>query len=514
MKTSVNIVWFKRDLRIEDHFPLSKASDENIPFIPLYILEDEYWKQSFSSYRHWSFIWDCLVDLDGELHKLGQPLIIKRGNSKKIFQLILKQFQIKKIYAHEETANKWVKNRNDKIRNWCFENSIELIEYPTNGIVRNLKSRDEWSKIKTARLYSETFKAPQSIQKIYGLKSDNVYKETLNFENISGMKVQTGGRKNGLKALEKFLNDNGKFYLKNISSPQHSDLFCSRISPHLTWGSLSSKEILKKINLRKKNLPVKDQASWKKNLNAFQSRLSWRCHFIQKLEDDPSIEYSCMHKLLENLRSEPSDDKLFEAWKKGMTGYPFVDACMRSLIHEGWITFRMRAMLVSFASYDLWLDWRKFGCYLAQLFTDYEPGIHYSQLQMQSGVTGINTLRIYNPIKQSKEHDQDGKFIKKWVPELKDLNSQWIHEPWKMSKEIQKEFNCLIGKDYPMPIVDHSYAIKLAKGKISNIKKEYNYRNISKNVYLRHGSRNTKRDQSFVDKQIKLKKHSKQLSFF
>ena len=488
MKTSVNIVWFKRDLRIEDHFPLSKASDENIPFIPLYILEDEFWKQSFSSYRHWSFIWDCLVDLDGELHKLGQPLIIKRGNSKKIFQLILKQFQIKKIYAHEETANKWVKNRNDKIRNWCFENSIELIEYPTNGIVRNLKSRDEWSKIKTARLYSETFKAPQSIQKIYGLKSDNVCKKTLNFENISGMKVQTGGRKNGLKALEKFLNDNGKFYLKNISSPQHSDLFCSRVSPHLTWGSLSSKEILKKIHLRKKNLPVKDQASWKKNLNAFQSRLSWRCHFIQKLEDDPSIEYSCMHKLLENLRSEPSDDELFEAWKKGATGYPFVDACMRSLIHEGWITFRMRAMLVSFASYDLWLDWRKFGCYLAQLFTDYEPGIHYSQFQMQSGTTGINSIRIYNPIKQSIDQDPTGDFIKKWVPELKEIPNKLVHEPWKLTYIDQKGLGIEIGKHYPNPIVDHHSSSKIARDKIWMVKKTEEAKFNAKKILEKHAS--------------------------
>ena len=161
----------------------------------------------------------------------------------------------------------------------------------------------------------------------------------------------------------------------------------------------------------------------------------------------------------------------YKAWKEGLTGYPFIDACMRSLNHNGWITFRMRAMLVSFASYDLWLDWRKTGHHLAQSFTDYEPGIHYSQLQMQSGVTGINTFRIYNPVKQSIEHDNNGTFIKKWVPELKNLHSSFIHEPWKMDPTTQKNNNCILGKDYPNRIVIHEEAIKFARNEIKKILK-------------------------------------------
>ena len=196
-----------------------------------------------------------------------------------------------------------------------------------------------------------------------------------------------------------------------------------------------------------------------------------------------------MHPLYEGLREKEFNNEFYTAWEAGKTGYPFIDACMRSLNYNGWITFRMRAMLVSFASYNLWLDWRITGYYLAQTFTDYEPGIHYSQLQMQSGVTGINTVRIYNPIKQSYDHDPHGVFIKKWVPELKNISDTWIHEPWKMELSTQKITKCIIGRSYPAPIVDHIISIKNARSRIAEIVKKDDYKDKSKVVLNKMGSR-------------------------
>ncbi len=169
---------------------------------------------------------------------------------------------------------------------------------------------------------------------------------------------------------------------------------------------------------------------------------------------------------------------------------PFVDACMRMLWQEGWINFRMRAMLAAFASYHLWLHWREPGLHLARLFVDYEPGIHYSQLQMQSGTTGINTNRIYNPVKQSWDQDPSGEFIRRWVPELGSVPDVRIHEPWRLTAAEQRDLGVLIGRDYPAPVVDHLEAARAARERLRRFRQDRKDLRIeSRAIQARHGSR-------------------------
>jgi deoxyribodipyrimidine photo-lyase len=209
---------------------------------------------------------------------------------------------------------------------------------------------------------------------------------------------------------------------------------------------------------------------------------------MQKLEDEPEQELENIHPFYAGLRPRAIEDAesaaRLKAWSEGLTGFPFVDACMRSLNATGWINFRMRAMLMSFASYHLWLDWRDSGLLYAQKFTDYEPGIHWPQVQMQSGTTGINTVRMYNPVKQGYDQDPEGSFTRKWVPELADIPDPFLQEPWKWPDPKET-----IPTRYPARVIDHVKAGKEARDKIYAVRRRDGHRDIAKAIAAKHGSR-------------------------
>ena len=489
----INILWFKKDLRIFDNEALCEAIKDN-DILPIYIVELDIWSQNTHSYRQWQFCKESLIDLRNALAEIGQPLIIKTGNVINIFDEISSKFKVKGIYSHQETGDWLTYKRDQQVKSWASNKKIIWKEYLQFSVFRGNINRDDWSKRWSKNTSRGLIKAPLKINSIdfdTGVITDE---KRFSFKKDECKGRLKGGRKKGLERMEYFFKEKLNSYSKDISSPEKSFNSCSRLSPYISWGCLSLKEIFYQANLYKNN-----------NSRMLKSRLTWHCHYIQKLETEPELEFQDFHPYFQNIRT--SKNELLVLWSQGNTGFPFIDACMRSLNFNGWINFRMRAMLISFASYNLWLPWQDSGSELAKKFIDYEPGIHWNQCQMQSGTTSINTNRIYNPIKQGKDHDPKGKFIKKWVPELKKVTDTFIHEPWLLSKFNNEEYSKL---DYIKPIVDISQTSREAREKIQEITQKKGYWDISKKIYLKHGSRkktvNNKRPKkSKTNKQIQYK---------
>lgn len=484
MSNSCHIIWFKRDLRVQDHAPLAAAAMAG-HVLPLYIVEPELWKLPDSSRRHWHFIHDSLLDLQRDLNRLGAPLLIRIGEATEVLEQLRDELGAFTLWSHEETGNGWTYKRDIEVGQWCRAHGVAWHELPGNGVVRRLKSRDGWAKLRDARMAEPIAASLAELIPVGQIISHDLPAKNHSLFGAYDIGTpQEGGRTRALKTLDSFLKERSRNYMQTISKPGVSARHCSRLSAHIAFGTLSVREVEQATQEKMRALAGNadpDAAFFRRNLSAFLSRLAWHCHFVQKLEQQPDIEFQCMHPAFEGMREPHFREDLFDAWKTGCTGYPLVDACMRSLHENGWITFRMRAMLVSFASYHLWLDWRKTAPFLAQLFTDYEPGIHYSQFQMQSGVTGINSVRMYNPIKQSIDHDPQGKFIRRYVPELKAVSNSFIHEPWRME---------MPPANYPAPVVEHEAAIKRARAEIAARWKSEGFRDTSKAVNRKLGSRN------------------------
>jgi deoxyribodipyrimidine photo-lyase len=489
----IDLVWFKRDLRMQDHRPLVEAAARG-PVLALYVAEPGYWALPDTSARQWAFIAECLSQLRLALQHRGSDLVIRQGDVVDVLTTLNASHRIKRLWSHEETGNAWTFARDKAVAAFCREQGIDWTEIPQFGVVRRLATRNAWSSAWEARMAEPVVRAPERITPVSGLiPGDIPTAEALGLAPDPCPDRQHGGRRAAKALLDSFLSGRGIRYQREMSSPLTAFDACSRLSAHLSAGTISMRETVQALYAARRELtaqPQQKRAIPVRALDALIGRMHWHCHFIQKLESEPAIEWRAVHPLHEQQRMRHGhDDPLVEAWIEGRTGFPFVDACMRALKHTGWINFRMRAMLMAFASYQLNLDWTVTGAALARRFTDYEPGIHWSQVQMQSGQTGINTPRMYNPVKQSLDQDKDGVFIRRFVPELAALPTTFIHEPWTMTLAQQEEHGVVLGEHYPARVVDHIAAARAARARLTEARHGEGYRAEARQVYVKHGSR-------------------------
>ena len=473
------LVWFKRDLRLQDHPALCHAAELGA-VLPVFLVEPEVWANPDASARQWEFVAESLADLREGLAGLGLPLVIRVGDAVEMLERLCRQHRISRIVSHEETGNLLTYARDRRVAAWARGRGIQWTELPQSGVVRRLASRDGWAARRDGFVAGPVLPLP-ALRPVAGAEPGLIPSvRTLRLAADPCPHRQRGGRGQGLDLLDSFLAQRAETYRSAMSAPLTGERACSRLSPHLAWGTLSPREVAQATAARRAMRPG---GRWGGSLASFQSRLAWRDHFIQKLEDQPTIEVRDLHPLAVT-GPRNSDAACLQAWTNGETGLPFLDGCLRYLRATVWLNFRMRAMVTSVASYHLWLDWRVTGQHLARMFTDYEPGIHWPQVQMQSGTTGINIPRIYNPVKQGRDQDPTGAFTRAWVPELAEVPDTFLQAPWTWP-EAQR----LIGRRYPEPVIDVAVAAREARDRIWLARKAAGFAEATAVIVRRHASR-------------------------
>ena len=454
--TAVTVI--RRSLREHDNTALVKASEEHDEVVPLYVVDDSYFEQAELGYPRMKFWHDSLKELKQDLsEKDGRQLVVRRGDPAEEIQKVVEETDADAVY-HNRDYRPYSRERDQRVADELevpVKSFKDIVMFEKEEILTNSGTPYKVYSYYKKKWFKKDKRRPQKVKDYSTPELDSVEIPSiseLGFEKPEDMNVWDGGRENGLQRMKQFKENIREYDQARDYAWKDST---SKLSPHLKFGTVSIREVFWEAER------MKEDDSDSEGIETWQEELAWRDYYMQILWNYPhEVEEPFMEKYRGNEpdwdSKQDAPDK-WDAWVEGKTGYPFVDAGMRQLKKTGWMHNRLRMVVTNFSCKDLWLEWRDVHDYFSRMFVDAEIASMVGGIQWSYsiGTDAQPYFRVFNPMSQSERYDPDGKYIRKWVPELEDVPDEHIHEPWKMSQSQQEQCDVVIGEDYPEPIVDH-----------------------------------------------------------
>jgi deoxyribodipyrimidine photo-lyase len=455
--TNMTIWWVRRDLRLADNPALTAAVAEGDVVVPLFILDPSLLQSPYVGDKRLAFLFDGLRALDVDLGKRGSRLIVRRGAPVEALRQLVVETGATAIYA-EEDVSPYARQRDARV-------AAALPLHLTGGLTVHppdavLKADGDPYTVYTP--YSRTWKSlpkpdarallpvPERLSTPKELASEVIPDRPSLSETVPFVAGEAAAQ----QRLEDFVAETIGGY--QVGRDRMDLTATSRLSPYLRLGMLSAQRAVVAA-LDAKAETETDAA--RRGVATWLNELIWREFYAAILFNFPEVRQHSFRPEYRELAWENAPDD-FAAWQEGMTGYPVVDAAMRGLQATGWMHNRARMVVASFLTKDLLIDWRWGERHFMQHLIDGDPAANNGGWQWSAG-TGTDAapyFRIFNPILQSEKYDPDGVMIRRWVPELENVETRYIHQPWTMPEAMQQEAGCVIGVDYPAPIVDHKEA--------------------------------------------------------
>jgi len=472
------IHWFKKGLRLHDNPALIAAlkplEGEPLTLRPVFVLDPWFLKNGNVGDNRWRFLQQTLVDLDTSLKKLGSRLYVLKGSPEEVFEKYFKKWDVKKI-TWEIDTEPYAKSRDAKIQKLAEKNGIILETFtshtmynPDQIIAKNkgevpLTYQKLCSLISSIGSPAKPIDAPEEIAKESKISKEEREKTRYSPPSLKDLGLEVaelepclfpGGETEALRRLSEKVSMKNASWVRNFEKPQTSPNSLSPsttvLSPYLKFGCVSPKLFYWRVQ------EVYQGAKHSQPPVSLHGQLLWREFFYTVAANTPNFDKMEGNRVCRQIPWDEDNEKL-QAWKEGRTGYPWIDAIMTQLRKEGWIHHLARHSVACFLTRgDLWQSWEAGQHVFEELLLDADWSLNAGNWMWLSASAFFHQFfRVYSPVAFGKKTDKNGDYIRKYLPILKKFPSNYIYEPWKAPLSVQKAAGCIIGTDYPRPIVDH-----------------------------------------------------------